>query len=68
MSITVTLTASEKRLVRLIMRGGTNRDVAAQLGVHEQTVKNSLSRVFRKVGVRNRVELAMFGSQHLREK
>ena len=50
------------------MRGGTNRDVAARLGISEQTVKNNLSRVFRKLGVRNRVELVMYGSQHLRDK
>jgi DNA-binding NarL/FixJ family response regulator len=68
MSSSTLLTPREQRLVRAIMRGGTTRDVAARLGIREQTVKNSLSRVYRKVGVRNRVELAMYGSQHLKEK
>jgi len=65
----VSLTLNEQRLVRMVMRGGTNREIAARLGLREQTVKNHLSRVFRKVGVRNRVELAIYGSGHLpREK
>jgi DNA-binding NarL/FixJ family response regulator len=63
----MTLTEREQRLVRAIMLGGTNRDVASRLRIREQTVKNSLSRVYRKLGVRNRVELAMYGSRHMRE-
>jgi DNA-binding NarL/FixJ family response regulator len=47
------------------MRGGTNKEIAARLGLREQTVKNHLSRVYRKVGVRNRVELAVYGFTHL---
>ena len=61
----MTLTTSEQRLIRATMRGGTNRDVADRLGVREQTVKNRLSRLYRKLGVRNRLELAMYSVQRL---
>ncbi len=47
------------------MRGGTNAQIAARLRLREQTVKNQLSRLYQKVGVNNRVELAMYGSRHL---
>ena len=53
------LTATEQRLVNAVMRGATNREIAARLGLSEQTVKNRLSQLYRKTGVRNRVELAM---------
>ena len=56
------LSAAEQRLVRAVMRGSTNREIAASLGQREQTVKNRLSHVYRKIGVRNRVELAMRAS------
>lgn len=49
----------------LVMRGATNREIAARLGLSEQTVKNRLSRVYRKVGVRNRVELALYAYRHV---
>jgi DNA-binding NarL/FixJ family response regulator len=47
------------------MAGGTNREIARQLGLQEQTVKNQLSVVYEKLGVRNRVDLAMYGSRNL---
>ena len=62
---TVSLTYDEQRLLRLVMGGGTNKEIAAQLGLQEQTVKNHLSRVYRKIGVRNRLQLAIYGSRHL---
>jgi len=61
----VSLTYDEQRLLRLVMGGGTNKEIAAQLGLQEQTVKNHLSRVYRKIGVRNRLQLAIYGSRHL---
>ena len=53
------LTAKERRLVRELVTGATNREIAARLGLREQTVKNLLSEIYRKVGVRNRLELAL---------
>lgn len=60
------LTAKERRLVRELVTGATNREIAARLGLREQTVKNLLSEIYRKVGVRNRLELALAAREFLR--
>jgi DNA-binding CsgD family transcriptional regulator len=52
------LTPSEKRIAALVAEGGTNREVAAALFVTEHTVEAALTRVYRKLGVRSRTELA----------
>jgi len=53
------LTPRERQLVDLVRQGLRNRDIAAELGVTEGTVKVYLHGVFDKVGVANRTELAM---------
>jgi two-component system nitrate/nitrite response regulator NarP len=53
------LTPRERELVDLVRQGLRNRDIAAQLGVTEGTVKVYLHGIFDKVGVENRTELAM---------
>ena len=53
------MTSSEQAVVRLAAEGLTNREIAAQLGLTEHTVKNYLYRVFDKLGVSNRVELLL---------
>jgi two-component system nitrate/nitrite response regulator NarL len=53
------LTQREIQIVRHVARGASNKDVAAQLKMGEQTVKNHLRRIFRKLRVTNRVELAL---------
>lgn len=53
------LTPRERQLVELVRQGLRNRDIAAQLGVTEGTVKVYLHAIFEKVGVDNRTELAM---------
>ena len=50
------LTRREQQLVELISRGLTNKEIALDLGLSEQTVKNHLHRVLRKVGVSDRLE------------
>jgi two-component system nitrate/nitrite response regulator NarP len=54
-----TLTPRERELVDLVRQGLRNRDIAAQLGVTEGTVKVYLHAIFDKLGVDNRTELAM---------
>ncbi|TDV43118.1 ATP-binding protein [Actinophytocola oryzae] len=52
------LTPSERRVARLAREALTNREIAERLFVSEKTVEAHLSRVFRKLGVRSRTELA----------
>src|SRR5204862_3013289 len=52
------LTPSERRIAELVARGRTNREVAAELFVTVHTVEKALTRVYRKLGVRSRAELA----------
>lgn len=53
------LTLRERSIAQLITRGLRNRDIGVELGVTEGTVKLTLHRIFAKLEVANRVELAM---------
>jgi DNA-binding NarL/FixJ family response regulator len=60
------ISARELEIITLVARGLENKEIARHLGIREQTVKNHLGRVMRKVGVRNRQELTLFAvKQHL---
>jgi len=59
------LTPRECELIELVRQGLRNRDIAAQLGVTEGTVKVYLHAIFDKVGVDNRTELAMRAAELL---
>ena len=52
------LTAAERRVTGLVVKGRTNREVAAELFVTNATVEAHLTRIYRKLGVRSRTELA----------
>ena len=56
----VPLTRRERDLVGLLAEGLKNKELAYQLGLTEGTVKVYLARLFRKVGAKDRFELAMF--------
>ena len=60
---TLELTPSERRVAELVAGGATNREVAAVLCVSVKTVEGTLSRVYRKLGVRSRTGLARAASQ-----
>jgi DNA-binding CsgD family transcriptional regulator len=51
------LSDAERRVVRLVVRGYTNREVSAELACSPKTVEWTLSNVYRKLGVRSRTEL-----------
>lgn len=51
------LTATERRIVALVAAGGSNAAIAEQLVVSRRTVESHLVRVYRKLGLRSRVEL-----------
>jgi DNA-binding NarL/FixJ family response regulator len=54
------LSKRQEEVVRLVSEGLTNREVSAQLGLSEHTVRNYLFRVFDKLGVSTRVELVLY--------
>jgi DNA-binding NarL/FixJ family response regulator len=54
------LSARQFEVVRLVARGLSNKAIARELGIKEQTVKNHLAQAGRVVGLSNRLELALF--------
>src|SRR5499427_4292228 len=58
------LTARELDVVAAIVSGFTNREIAQKFSISEQTVKHHLRNIFDKVGVSNRLELALFAINH----
>ena len=52
------LTPHELQVARLVVGGASNRDLAAKLFISPRTVEAHLTAIFRKLGVRNRRELA----------
>jgi DNA-binding CsgD family transcriptional regulator len=54
----VDLTPTETRVAELVAAGGTNREVADALFVSVHTIEANLKRIYRKLGIRSRTELA----------
>ena len=52
------LTPTERRIAELVAKGKTNKEVAAQLFITPRTVEGHLTRIYAKLGVRSRAELA----------
>jgi DNA-binding NarL/FixJ family response regulator len=58
------LTDREEQLVACVAEGISNREIAEQLGIKENTVKKALLRIYDKLGVSNRVELVLYALAH----
>lgn len=58
------LTPRELQVLAAIVAGYTNKDVAQEFSVSEDTVKHHLTNIFNKLGVSNRLELALFAIHH----
>jgi two-component system, NarL family, response regulator DevR len=56
------LSAQERRILELIAQGLTNREIAAEIHLAEQTVKNYVSSTLTKLGLRHRTEAALFAT------
>ena len=54
------LTPREMEVVEAIVAGYTNKEIAEKFTISEQTVKHHLTNIFDKLGVFNRLELAVF--------
>jgi len=61
----VRLTRREAQLVHLLAEGLKNKEIATALSLSEGTVKVYLSRLFEKVGAKDRFELALFSLRNL---
>jgi DNA-binding NarL/FixJ family response regulator len=53
------LTTREIEVVQLVVRGQSNAEIAARLGIQLQTVKNLLSVLYGKLGVSTRLQLVL---------
>ncbi|MGW5200879.1 ATP-binding protein [Streptomyces spiralis] len=51
------LAAMERQVAALVMEGATNREIAGRLFVSVKTVEATLTRVYRKLGIRSRVDI-----------
>jgi len=54
------LSFREKQVVDLVSQSKLNKEIAHELHLREGTVKEYLHRIFRKLGTKNRTELAVF--------
>jgi DNA-binding NarL/FixJ family response regulator len=61
----VVLTKREGQLVALLAQGLKNKEIATALDISEGTVKVYMSKLFQKIGVRGRFELALRGVNNL---
>ena len=53
------LSRREDEILELLIKGMTNKEIAVELFLSSETVKTHLSRIFKKLGVRNRTEAAV---------
>jgi NarL family two-component system response regulator LiaR len=57
------LSPREEEILRYVGQGMRNAEIAKCLGIGEETVKTHLTKIFRKVGVRDRIELALYAAR-----
>jgi DNA-binding NarL/FixJ family response regulator len=53
------MTKRETEIIEAVMAAASNKAIAERLGITEQSVKNRLTNVYKKLGVGNRVELVL---------
>ncbi|WP_436497973.1 response regulator [Actinokineospora sp. HUAS TT18] len=58
------LTVREAEVLRLVAGGATNREIAERLFLSEGTVKNHISRVLTRLGLRDRTQAALYARDH----
>lgn len=61
------LTPRETDVVRLVVKGQTYQQIAVSLGLRYESVKTYLERIRKKLGVTNKVAIALWGVRHLGE-
>ncbi|MBI2705153.1 MAG: HD domain-containing protein [Actinobacteria bacterium] len=58
------LSDREVEVLRLVARGGTNKDVARSLGITAKTVQHHVAHIYTKIGVASRAGAALFAAEH----
>jgi DNA-binding NarL/FixJ family response regulator len=58
------LTGREVEVLRLIAKGATNREIAEQLVISEGTVKNHISNILSRLGLRDRTQAAIYAREN----
>jgi DNA-binding NarL/FixJ family response regulator len=56
----ISLTGKEREIVSLICRGYRNKEIAVKLDISEQTVKSHCNHIYKKLGVSDRLNLALY--------
>ena len=62
--LAIDLTEREREVLRLLAKGATNREIAIELSVSEGTVKNHVSSILSRLGLRDRWQAALFAHAH----
>ncbi len=64
-----TLTSAERKILRLVAKGLSNKQIAKMLDINNGTVHNHLRRVYNKLGLKSRVQAALYylGNWHVLE-
>jgi DNA-binding NarL/FixJ family response regulator len=62
------LSTKELSIIALITQGKRNKEIAFQLGTTEQVIKNYLRKIYEKLGVSDRLELALYCLHHQLDK
>ena len=60
----VTFTAREKEVLELLVASRSNKEIGSALGIAERTVKAHVAKLFRRVGVQNRIALSVHAITH----
>jgi DNA-binding NarL/FixJ family response regulator len=58
------LTEKEIAILRLVAAGMSNKEIASELAFSEKTIKNQLSILFQKLGIRDRTQAAIYAMTH----
>lgn len=58
------ISVRELEIMTLLAQGMSNKQIAKQLGIREQTVKNHVTRTMEKLGVQNRTEVGLLAARH----
>jgi two-component system nitrate/nitrite response regulator NarL len=58
------ITPRQQEIISKVVSGHSNREIAQQFSLSEETVKRHLTNIFDKLGVSNRLELAVFAMHH----